>query len=90
MFEAGTLVLAGSNKEQPVPPAWVWDARRGAFRAPALSYAETILWLRKNDIAYVDEARQYERRASGKIKRQPPFPYQREALQAWGAEASRG
>jgi superfamily II DNA or RNA helicase len=73
-----------------VPACCRWDARQALHRAPAVAYAEIVRWLRAAGRGYQDEARAYEELEPSTTERQPPFPYQREALGAWEAQQSRG
>ncbi len=89
-FRSGTLELAGPPKTADVPKALVWDARSGVFRAPALAYAEIVLALRKQGLAYEDRARAYPELAQGLVVRREPRPFQSEALAAWERGRGRG
>ena len=90
-FEGGTVCLDGLPADGAhSPPACVWDERTHVHRAPAVAYAELVLWLRDQGLDYADEARDYVKLAPAAIERQPPFPYQREALAAWQAASCRG
>lgn len=90
-FEAGTLALAGAEKDDPrVPEPLSWDARSACFRAPAVAYASVVLALRRAGFTYEDEARRYEELAHGaRVHREPRF-YQSEALEAWKRHRGRG
>ncbi|OJY15954.1 MAG: helicase [Myxococcales bacterium 68-20] len=90
-FEAGTLALAGAEKDDPrVPEPLSWDARSACFRAPAVAYASVVLALRRAGFTYEDEARRYEELAHGaRVHREPRF-YQSEALEAWKRNRGRG
>lgn len=90
-FEAGTLALAGAEKDDPrVPEPLSWDARSACFRAPAVAYAKVVLALRRAGFTYEDEARRYEELAHGaRVHREPRF-YQSEALAAWKRNRGRG
>lgn len=90
-FEAGTLALAGAEKDDPrIPEPLSWDARTACFRAPAVAYASVVLALRRVGFAYEDEARRYDELAHGaRVHREPRF-YQSEALEAWKRHRGRG
>jgi superfamily II DNA or RNA helicase len=89
-FASGTLEVRGLDAEVPVPSFLVPDPRSNCLRAPALHYAQTVLWLRQNKLAYSDEARSYvELPAGARVTRQPR-PYQQAALQAWCEHQGRG
>src|SRR5687767_4223223 len=88
-FESGTVTFdAGEGTTVPAPLAW--DARAARFRAPAVAYASIVLALRRDGIAYEDEARRYEELAHGARVHREPRPFQREALEAWKGAAGRG
>ena len=89
-FEGGTVCLHGLAQADAVPAACRWDPRQAVHRAPAVAYAELVLWLRAAGRSYLDEARGYEELAPSGIERHAPFPYQAEALAAWEAGQGRG
>src|SRR5258706_15864210 len=89
-FRSGTLELSGADKHATLPKPLAWDARSGVFRAPALAYAEIVLGLRKQQIAYEDRARAYPDLAQGLLIRREPRPFQVEALAAWEKARGRG
>ncbi len=67
-----------------------WDDRTLGHRALALWYADVVLWLRDSGLPYDDRARAYEKRPASPATRNDPFPYQRDALQAWSSAGGRG
>lgn len=67
-----------------------WDARQDVLRAPAIAYAELVRWLRRESVAFNDEARAYETCALREVVHKEPFPHQREAVAAWERARSRG
>jgi superfamily II DNA or RNA helicase len=89
-FRGGTIELSGASKNESVPKPLVWDARGGVFRAPALDYAEIVMALRKQQLAYDDRARSYPELSSGLLVRREPRPFQVEALAAWEKARGRG
>jgi len=94
-FEGGTICLATTDAPEKLelsdgPECLVWDERRAAYRAPAVRYAEVVRWLRNTGQAYEDDARAYAELPPCDVKRQRPFPYQQEALDAWHANDCRG
>jgi len=89
-FRSGTLELSGADKQASLPPSLTWDARSGVFRAPALAYAEVVLGLRKQQLAYEDRARAYPELDLGLVVRREPRPFQAEALSAWEKARGRG
>lgn len=88
-FQGGTVCLEGLPAEADVPGAR-WDDRSACHRAPAVAYADLVMWLRGEGLAYDDEARAYETLAPADVVRQKPFPYQHEALAAWERSRGRG
>jgi superfamily II DNA or RNA helicase len=90
-FRSGTLEIAGVPASfVGLPLACVWDERTACFRAPAAAYADLVHTLRRLKIAYLDQARRYERLSAGAVVRREPRPYQSEALAAWDAAGGRG
>lgn len=89
-FVGGTICLAGLRKEHDAPPGFTWDPRSAAHRAPALAYADAVLWLRDSGLEFVDTARDYQVLPASDVVRPKPFPYQHEGLRAWEASNSRG
>jgi superfamily II DNA or RNA helicase len=73
-----------------LPPRCLWDPREGAHRLPAIAYAEAILWLRARGLPCEDAARGYGELSLLPAVKHEPFPYQREALEAWMRRRSRG
>jgi len=91
-FQGGTLRVEGFSSDDAgaLPPACTWDARENTFRAPASSYADLVLFLRAKKLPFVDDARAYDTLDIEPTARHEPFPYQREALDAWAAHRFRG
>ncbi len=88
-FQGGTLRLHGLEASAP-PPGFVWDPRVRAHRAPALSYRDALLWLKRAGLEVLDEARAYEELAVAPRAQRAPFPHQAEALRAWLSANGRG
>ncbi len=93
-FQGGTVRLAGIDPEESLvlklPRGLTWDPRENVFRAPAVAYANIVLWLRSQGFSYVDEARAYDELDASPRVRREPFPYQRDALAAWERARHRG
>ena len=90
-FRSGTLEIGGiPSTFAGLPSACVWDERTACFRAPAAAYAGLIQGLRRQKIAYLDQARKYDTLSAGAVVRREPRPYQSEALSAWDAAGGRG
>jgi len=89
-FTAGTLELRGLGPEQTAPPSSELDPRTLCHRAPARAYAEIVLWLRKNGIAYDDQARAYGELEAKLALERTPRPFQEEALAEFRKSGGRG
>jgi len=89
-FQGGTVYLRGLDRESEAHPALRWDDRVHVHRAPAVAYADLVLWLRERGMTFVDEARDYRTLDLQQVARQQPFPYQSEALRAWERQRCRG
>ena len=75
-FRSGTLELTGADSSASLPKPLTWDKRSGLFRAPAIAYAEVVLGLRKQELAYEDRARVYPELSQGLVLRREPRPFQ--------------
>lgn len=92
-FDRGTLLLHGQPPELEGPleaVGFTYDPRAERWRAPAMSYRQTILLLRRQGVEVVDEARAYEKFAYPSRLQREPFPHQKEALEAWWQARGRG
>lgn len=94
-FQGGTLRLAGLPPDAApldlgLPATCLWDPREAVYRAPAVDYAAIVLALRAKGVDHADEARRYGTLDLVPTARHEPFPYQREALDAWRARRYRG
>ena len=59
-FDKGTLLVFGAEKHQlQFLNELSWDERTNSFRAPASEYRNIVTDLRKNKIAYNDNARKF-------------------------------
>src|SRR6478609_201287 len=90
-FDGGTLLLAGAPAEILTRlPGVALDPRTGSYRAEARWYRLIVELLRREKIAYTDEARQYQPAAWKLQTDREPFPHQREALATWWQAGGRG
>jgi superfamily II DNA or RNA helicase len=90
-FVSGTIeVHQLVDPGEGIPDFLSYDERARCHRAPAVRYAEIVLWLRQHKIAHEDHARRYETLEHGIRVSREPRPYQREALAAWGEHRGRG
>ncbi len=87
-FDRGTLVLEDVRPDlvsRLRELGAIHDPRSDVLRAPALSYRQIVLALRRARIPYLDEARGYPKIELHSRLLRTPFPYQQEALDAWWA-----
>jgi superfamily II DNA or RNA helicase len=98
-FDQGTIVLHELQKStilndpsQLTPPGFVWDPRIEGWRSEGYRYRDAILWLRRRNIPFIDQARQYDPRglALKLVKPLNLFDYQEQALAAWQRSAQLG
>jgi superfamily II DNA or RNA helicase len=89
-FVAGTLELRGRERSWEAPPGFRWDERTRCFRAPALAYAEAVLWLRRASVEVDDRARRYVELEPRLVTHREPRPFQAEALAAFRRAGGRG
>jgi superfamily II DNA or RNA helicase len=89
-FAAGTLVLRGLAEDDGAALGCVWDPRAAEHRAPAFAYADLVLGLRARGLEVTDTARAYATLELTPRVKSEPFPYQREALEAWVKRRARG
>lgn len=88
-YDRGSLVVEGIAPDDPLKdmPGLVWDERVRGFRCLALCYADLVRRLVRERRPYRDAARAYGELAanhSAAASLLPePYPYQREALEAW-------
>jgi superfamily II DNA or RNA helicase len=90
-FEGGTLVVSGAEPERLAAlPGFRPDPRSGTYRAEARQYRALVEHLRREQIAYQDEARAYQATPWPLRTSRDPFPHQTEALAAWWEKGGRG
>jgi superfamily II DNA or RNA helicase len=90
-FDGGTLVVTGPDPERLAAlPYCRFDARNNIYRAEAIHYRALVEHLRREQIAYKDEARAYQPTAWPLRTSRDPFPHQTEALQTWWIANGRG
>lgn len=84
-FDRGTLIV----HPPPSGKAWIeyatWDDRIERFRLPALYYRQFVEALKAEGTPLVDNARGFAPLPLVSALEMPPYPHQREALQAWVA-----
>jgi Xeroderma pigmentosum group B helicase damage recognition domain len=85
-FDQGTLLLDGLDRNIPAtPPGFIWDERVKSWRTEGFRYRSIVLWLRRNNISFIDRARQYDSKG---LRLEPVtvlqlFDYQEQAIGAW-------
>ncbi|MCU0692964.1 MAG: DEAD/DEAH box helicase family protein [Polyangiaceae bacterium] len=90
-YQEGTLALRGlAAVPDPIPAGGRIDPRDGCIRFEAAAYADVLRWLVRSGIEHEDAARRYAQLALTSRVHQQPFPYQREALDAWMRGRKRG
>ena len=87
-FASGTIEVRGW--QSGAPPGAAWDERTACHRAPAIAYAEIVRALCIAKTPYADDARRYEKLATGARVHREARPYQKEAIAAWNAARGRG
>jgi superfamily II DNA or RNA helicase len=92
-FQGGTVRAEGlgdAGQDAPATIGLVWDSRERLHRAPAVAYADLVRWMRSRGLPFSDAARGYAELELAPAVRHEPFPYQREAIEAWTRARSRG
>lgn len=89
-YDRGTLIIKGVEDEAQIPYECLWDDREQVYRLKAMTYNELVLFLIKNKVEYEDKAKQYKDLNLVSNVHQEPYPYQKEALNAWLKNRSRG
>ena len=90
-YDGGTLLVSGATAELLATlPHCRHDQRSGQVRAEARHYRSLVEHLRRQQIAYKDDARQYQPAEWRLRTSRDPFPHQTEALSAWWSGGGRG
>ncbi len=90
-FEGGTLIVSGAAPEVLAElPHCRHDPRTGVFRAEGRHYRPLVEHLRREKIAYKDEARIWDVTPWPLRTSRDPFPHQTEALATWWNGGGRG
>ncbi len=82
-FDAGTIVLAGAEREFAASTAFRWDERVRRWRAPALAYRHIVKDFIRRQIPFTDQARAYHNFDFPTQLTDEPRPYQLEAITEW-------
>jgi superfamily II DNA or RNA helicase len=90
-FNEGTVLVEGlAEGADPGLPGVEFDHRTGQFRAQAIAYRPIVEHLRRHKIAYIDNARDYNK-VDWKLRvDKEAFPHQTEGVQAWLKADKRG
>lgn len=85
-YDRGSLVLRGGNPAErgSLPAFLAWDDRIAAHRCLAIHYRALVRHLLGQQRDYLDHARDYPDLPQSRQNGPEPYPFQREALQAWG------
>ena len=90
-FDGGTLLIEGLPEGDTLGlPGVRFDLRSQVHRAEAIWYRAIVEHLRRQQVAYVDEARDYEKTSWSIRIEKAAFPHQTEGLDAWWAAGGRG
>ncbi len=90
-FDGGTLLIDGLPDGDTLGlPGVRFDARSQSHRAEAIWYRAIVEHLRRQQVAYVDEARDYEKTSWSIRIEKAAFPHQTEGLDAWWSAGGRG
>ena len=89
-FEEGTLLLRDYEEGDPVPPAFVWDARVDLWRAQACFYRDILEHLRRDNRPLTNTAPRYNRLDLALESSTKAHPHQRESLEGWHRNDRRG
>lgn len=89
-FVGGTIEITGAPEGVELPSFCRWDSRTRCHRAKAVSYADLVLWLRREQLEYEDRARRYEELGPRLAVHREPRPFQHEALAAFRRGQGRG
>jgi superfamily II DNA or RNA helicase len=90
-FDQGTLLFSGAPPEQLLTlPGVQHDPRSDSYRAEARHYRSIVERLRRQKIAYQDNARAFQPTPWPLRTSRDPFPHQTEALETWIRQGSRG
>ncbi len=90
-FDGGTIVVRGGTPESLGGlPGVRFDPRSDSHRAEARYYRRIVEHIRREKIAYQDEARAYQPASWPLRINREPFPHQKEALDTWWGQGGRG
>ena len=84
VYDQGSLLMSGLPPGVSWLPQWmVWDARAGGYRCLAMHYRALVRLLVRRGEPHTDEVPGYPSLDIRDDALPDPYPYQREALEAW-------
>lgn len=89
-FDRGTLILHPPPRGKVWLEYATWDDRIEKFRIPAIYYRPLVEAMQREDVNFVDEAKEFynlELKSSFELE---PYTHQQEALQAWKQSQRQG
>lgn len=90
-FDGGSVTVEGGDPDvRERLPGCRFDPRTGQHRAEARQYRAIVETLRRDKIAYTDQARAYEPTKWELHFDREPYPHQIEGLETWWREGARG
>src|ERR1051325_10372763 len=89
-FDGGTLILSGPAEILDTLPHAQFDPRTGSHRAQGRYYRAIVEFLRREQIDYADDARQYDVTPWTLRDTRRPFPHQQESVDLWWQQGGRG
>ena len=90
-FEGGSVTVEGGTPDwRDALPGCRPDPRTRGHRAEARHYRAIVEELRRQKVAYTDNARAYEPAAWALNSNREPFPHQTEGLESWWKAGGRG
>src|SRR5262245_59490880 len=90
-FEGGSILVEGGEESvlETLPNCRL-DPRNGQYRAEGRHYRALVEHLRKEKIAYTDDARNYEPVTWNLVDQREPFPHQVEGMETWWRQRGQG
>lgn len=82
-YDRGTLILHPPPKGKGWIDFATWDDRIEKFRIPAIHYHSLTQALKKDNITFIDSAKEYFTLELVSDDDKTPYPHQKEALEAW-------
>src|SRR6185295_4733079 len=90
-FDGGSVLVEGGDAEYRLTlPGCRFDPRTGQHRAEGRQYRPIVEMLRRDKVAYTDNARAYEPVKWELKSDREPYPHQVEGLETWWRERGEG